>query len=266
MPAARRVLRLCEIQLFDDMKRISPFLFPLISFGVVILLWHVVVKAGLLQELVMPSPWTVAKAFYKFFKEGEFFIHLWASFIRIITGFSIGAFFGVIFGILVGHFRLFERFFDPLIQALRPIPIAAWLPLAIVWFGIGDKPGIFLIVIGVFFPVFINTVHGVKFTQPILIRAAHMLGATPGRLLVYVVLPAALPNILTGIRIGLGLAWVCVVISELLGVTAGLGFVIWDAQVYLHTEKVIVGMIVIGIMGMLTDRIVLYVSSKLLKG
>ena len=88
------------------MKRISPFLFPLISLGVVILLWHVVVKAGLLQELVMPSPWTVAKAFYKFFKEGEFFIHLWASFTRIITGFSIGAFFGVIFGILVGHFRL----------------------------------------------------------------------------------------------------------------------------------------------------------------
>jgi ABC-type nitrate/sulfonate/bicarbonate transport system permease component len=248
------------------MKRISSFLYPLISFGAVILLWHLVVKAGLLQELVMPSPWTVAKTFYKFLSEGEFFIHLWASFSRILSGFSIGAFFGVTFGIFVGHFRLFERFFDPLIQALRPIPIAAWLPLAIVWFGIGDKPGIFLIVIGAFFPVFINTVHGVKFTQPILIRAAHMLGATPGRLLVYVVLPAALPNILTGIRIGLGLAWVCVVISELLGVTAGLGFVIWDAQVYLHTEKVIVGMIVIGIMGMLTDRIVLYVSSKLLKG
>jgi ABC-type nitrate/sulfonate/bicarbonate transport system permease component len=106
----------------------------------------------------------------------------------------------------------------------------------------------------------------VKFTQLILIRAAQMLGATPWRLLFYVILPAALPNIMTGIRIGLGLAWVCVVISELLGVTAGLGFIIWDAQVYLQTDKVIVGMIVIGGMGTLTDRILLYISSKLLKG
>jgi sulfonate transport system permease protein len=248
------------------LKRISGLFYPVISFGTVILIWHLVVRAGLLQELVMPSPWTVAKTFYQFIMEGEFFTHLWASFSRILAGFSIGAFFGVLFGILVGHFRLFEQFVDPLIQALRPVPIAAWLPLAIVWFGIGDKPGIFLIVIGAFFPVFINSVHGVKFTQPVLLRAARMLGATRWRLLVYVVLPAALPNILTGIRIGLGLAWVCVVISELLGVTAGLGFIIWDAQVYLHTDKVIVGMILIGAMGTLTDRILLYVSSKLLKG
>ncbi len=248
------------------MKRTTVILFPLISFGGVILIWYFVVKAGLFQELVMPAPWTVAKTFYRFFVDGEFFVHLWASFSRIITGFFIGALCGIILGILVGHFRLFEQLFDPLIQALRPIPIAAWLPLAIVWFGIGDKPGIFLIVIGVFFPIFINSVHGVKFTQPILVRAAQMLGATPWRLLVHVILPAALPNILTGIRIGLGLAWVCVVISELLGVTAGLGFVIWDAQVYLHTDKVIVGMIVIGAMGTLTDQILLYISSKLLKG
>jgi ABC-type nitrate/sulfonate/bicarbonate transport system permease component len=247
-------------------KRTTAVLFPLISFGSLILLWHIVVKAGIFQELVMPAPWTVAKTFYRFFIDGEFFIHLWASFSRIITGFFFGACFGVILGIFVGHFQLFEQLLDPLIQALRPIPIAAWLPLAIVWFGIGDKPGIFLIVIGTFFPIFINTVHGVKFTQPILIRAAHMLGATPWRLLIYVILPSALPNILTGIRIGLGLAWVCVVISELLGVTAGLGFIIWDAQVYLHTDKVIVGMMVIGAMGTLTDRILLYISSRLLKG
>lgn len=248
------------------MKRFSSIFFPLLSFGGVILIWYLVVRVGIFQELVMPSPWTVVKTFYRFFAEGEFFIHLWASFARIITGFFFGAFFGVILGILVGHFLVFEKLLDPLIQALRPIPIAAWLPLAIVWFGIGDKPGIFLIVIGTFFPIFINTVHGVKFTQSILVRAAYMLGATPWRLLIYVILPAALPNILTGIRIGLGLAWVCVVISELLGVTAGLGFIIWDAQVYLHTDKVIVGMIVIGAMGTLTDRIVLYISSKLLKG
>jgi ABC-type nitrate/sulfonate/bicarbonate transport system permease component len=247
-------------------KRTTVILFPLLSFGGVILIWQIVVKVGLFQELVMPAPWSVAKTFYRFFVDGEFFIHLWASFARIITGFFFGALFGVILGILVGHFRLIEGLLDPLIQALRPIPIAAWLPLAIVWFGIGDKPGIFLIVIGTFFPIFINTVHGVKFTQLILIRAAQMLGATPWRLLLYVILPAALPNIMTGIRIGLGLAWVCVVISELLGVTAGLGFIIWDAQVYLQTDKVIVGMIVIGGMGTLTDRILLYISSKLLKG
>jgi len=248
------------------MKRLPSILFPLITFGGIILIWHLVVKAGILQELVMPAPWTVAKTFYRFFADGEFFVNLWASFTRILSGFFFGAFFGVTLGILVGHFRLVERFLDPLIQALRPVPIAAWLPLAIVWFGIGDKPGIFLIVMGTFFPIFINTLHGVKYGQPILIRAAHMLGATPWRLLIYVILPAALPNIMTGIRIGLGLAWVCVVISELLGVTAGLGFIIWDAQVYLHTDKVIVGMVVIGAMGTLTDRLLLFISSKLIRG
>ena len=248
------------------MKRIPSLLYPLASLCGVILVWHLTVKFGFFSELVMPTPWTVAGAFYQFFADGEFFTHLWASFSRILIGFLIGASFGITLGILVGHFRLVERFIDPLIQALRPVPIAAWLPLAIVWFGIGDRPGIFLIVIGVFFPVFINTVHGVKYTPPILLRAAHMLGATPRRLLIYVILPGALPNIFTGIRIGLGLAWVCVVISELLGVTAGLGFLIWDAQVYLQTDRVIVGMIVIGVMGTLTDQLLLLFSKRMLKG
>lgn len=248
------------------MKRAQSLLYPLLSFGAVILLWQVVVAGGLLKELVMPLPWTVAKTFYRFFAGGEFFTHLWASLARVMTGFAIGTLCGVVLGILVGHFERFARLVDPLIQALRPIPIAAWLPLAIIWFGIGDKPGIFLIVIGVFYPVFLNTVHGVKFTPPILIRAAQTLGASAWTMLFHVILPAALPNILTGARIGLGLAWVCVVISELLGVSAGLGFLIWDAQAYLHTDKVIVGMIVIGAIGTLTDRILLFLSSKWLKG
>lgn len=248
------------------MKRAASFFYPLLSFGAVVLLWQAVVSAGLLKELVMPYPWTVAKAFYRFFAGGEFYIHLWASFSRVVTGFAIGTLLGVAIGILVGHFPHFAKLVDPLIQALRPIPIAAWLPLAIVWFGIGDKPGIFLIVIGVFFPVFLNTVHGVKFTPTVLVRAARMLGAGPWELLRLVILPAALPNIFTGVRIGLGLAWVCVVISELLGVSAGLGFLIWDAQTYLRTDQVIVGMIVIGTVGTLTDRVLLFLSSKLLKG
>jgi ABC-type nitrate/sulfonate/bicarbonate transport system permease component len=248
------------------MRRLQALLYPLLSFGAVILIWQVVVSSGLLAELVMPLPLTVAKTFYRFFASGEVFTHLWASLARVMSGFAIGTLCGVVLGVLVGHFDRFARLVDPLIQALRPIPIAAWLPLAIIWFGIGNKPGIFLIVIGVFFPVFLNTVHGVKFTSPLLIRAALTLGANAWTMMFHVILPAALPNILTGARIGLGLAWVCVVISELLGVTAGLGFLIWDAQAFLQTDRVIVGMIVIGIAGTLTDRLLLFVSSKLLKG
>lgn len=247
------------------MKRLRAPLYPLLSFGLVILVWQLAVTAGLLAELVMPLPWTVAKTLYRFLAGGELFTHLWASLARVLTGFSIGTLCGVVLGILVGHFDRFARLVDPLVQALRPIPIAAWLPLAIIWFGIGNKPGIFLIVIGVFFPVFLNTVHGVKFTPPLLIRAAQTLGANAWTMLFLVILPAALPNIMTGARIGLGLAWVCVVISELLGVTAGLGFLIWDAQAYLQTDKVIVGMIVIGVTGTLTDRLLLLLSSRLLK-
>lgn len=248
------------------MKRASSLLYALLSFGAVLVLWEVLVATGMLDAAVMPLPWTVAKTFYAFLAGGEFFVHVWASLSRVLIGFAIGTFCGVILGILVGHFERFARFTDPLIQALRPIPIAAWLPLAIIWFGIGDKPGIFLIVIGVFFPVFLNTVHGVKFTPPILVRAAQTLGATKRTMLLHVILPSALPNILTGARIGLGLAWVCVVISELLGVTAGLGFLIWDAQTYLRTDKVIVGMIVIAVMGTLCDRLLLGLSSRWIKG
>jgi len=244
------------------MKRANPIVYPLLSFGAVLVLWELLVSTGVLNAKVMPLPWTVAKTFYAFLAGGELFVHVWASLSRVLIGFAIGTLCGVVLGVLVGHFERFARFADPLIQALRPIPIAAWLPLAIIWFGIGDKPGIFLIVIGVFFPVFLNTVHGVKFTPPILVRAAQTLGATGRTMLLYVILPSALPNILTGARIGLGLAWVCVVISELLGVTAGLGFLIWDAQTYLRTDKVIVGMIIIAVMGTVCDRLLVRLSSR----
>jgi ABC-type nitrate/sulfonate/bicarbonate transport system permease component len=142
---------------------------------------------------------------------------------------------------------------DPLMELLRPIPPLAWIPLSILWFGIGDTQNQFIIFLAIFFPVLLNTISGVKSIEPNLIRAARCLGANDWDILLRVVLKAALPQIITGIRIGLGVGWMALVAAELVGATSGLGFLINDARTILRTDFVIVGMVTIGIIGLLID-------------
>lgn len=144
----------------------------------------------------------------------------------------------------------------PLMELLRPIPPLAWIPLSILWFGIGDTQNQFIIFLAIFFPILLNTISGVKAVEPNLIRAARCLGAQERSVLLRVILIAALPQIVTGIRIGLGVGWMALVAAELVGATSGLGFLINDARSILRTDFVIVGMITIGIIGMLIDWIV----------
>jgi len=146
-----------------------------------------------------------------------------------------------------------EEQLDPLMEILRPIPPLAWIPLSILWFGIGDTQNQFIIFLAVFFPILLNTISGVKSIEPNLIRAARCLGAKQWNILWRVILRAALPQIVTGIRIGLGVGWMALVAAELVGATSGLGFLINDARTVLRTDYVIVGMITIGIVGLLID-------------
>jgi ABC-type nitrate/sulfonate/bicarbonate transport system permease component len=156
----------------------------------------------------------------------------------------------------MGYWKVVDEQFDPLVEVLRPIPPLAWIPLSILWFGIGDIQNQFIIFLGMFFPILLNTIAGVKSVEPNLIRAARCLGASETRILRRIVLPAALPQIMTGIRVGMGFGWMALVAAELIGANSGLGFLINDARTVLRTDYVIVGMITIGLVGLSIDQFI----------
>jgi NitT/TauT family transport system permease protein len=150
------------------------------------------------------------------------------------------------------------------LQMLRPVPVTAWVPISMLWFGIGDKAAIYLIVLATFFPIYLNTTQGVRYVDPVTIRAGRMLGARGWRLLVYVILPAALPSIFAGLRISVGFAWMAVVVSELVAVKNGLGYVMFDAYGFLRADIVIAAMVVIGALGFTCDRLMILLERRLL--
>ncbi|MDE2290385.1 MAG: ABC transporter permease, partial [Burkholderiales bacterium] len=149
-----------------------------------------------------------------------------------------------------------EEQLDPVFEILRPVPPLAWIPLSILWFGIGDTQNVFIIFLAIFFPILLNTITGVKGIEPNLIRAARCLGAPEWKILWRIALMAALPQIMTGIRIGLGVGWMALVAAELVGAISGLGFMINDARTVLRTDYVIVGMATIGLVGFVMDRVI----------
>lgn len=187
------------------------------------------------------------------------------STIRVAKGFSLAILIGVPLGIAIGWSRLFAMVVDPTVQWLRPVPITAWLPISIAVFGISDFGSIFLITIGAFYPIVINTTHGTRDVEKNWIRAALMMGSSPFTVLRRVVLPAALPSIFTGLRIGLGIAWTAVIVSEMVAVKSGLGYVLWDAYYVGRMDIVIADMISIGLLGYLSDFLIVRVEHWVLR-
>jgi NitT/TauT family transport system permease protein len=192
-------------------------------------------------------------------------IHLWKSVQRVYGGFLAAAAVGIPLGLLIGRLPLLRAMLDPTLSLLRPIPVTAWLPLSMIFFGLGPRSAIFLVFLGAFFPILLNTTFGVKSVDPKLFEAAAMLGCTGHQLFRSVVLPAALPSIFTGLRLGAGFAWILIVVGEMTGVPEGLGAVIMDGRTLSRTDLVITGMIIIGITGFLSDRMLLLLSNHLLR-
>jgi NitT/TauT family transport system permease protein len=165
---------------------------------------------------------------------------------------------------LIGRVPLVRHLLDPTIQILRPVPVTAWLPLAMIIFGLGPRSAFFLVFLGAFYPILVNTIFGVRSVEPRLFEAASMLGCSGSAQFFRVVLPAALPSIFTGMRLGLGFAWVVIVVGEMTGVQTGLGAIIMEARQLSRTEIVISGMIVIGAFGFLSDQLVMLIGRRLL--
>ncbi len=187
-----------------------------------------------------------------------------ASIIRVFSGFFVAMAVALPLGLILGRSKLARNIIDPTLQFLRPIPVTAWLPLTMILFGLGPPATIALIALGTFFPMLLNTVDGVRLVEPRLIEAAEMLGTPKTAIFARVILPAASPSIFTGIRIGLGLAWVLLVVGEMTGVPTGLGANIMDARQLSRTDLVISGMVYIGILGFLSDRVIMLIGRRAL--
>lgn len=218
--------------------------------------WEWSSRIGFISPTLLPAPTAISAATWTLFADNELQHHLLVSLLRIGEGFALGASLGVVFGALTGSSRTVERLLDPLAQVLRPIPPIAWIPLLILWFGIGEVSKVVLIAIGAFFPVYMNVVLGIGSTDHKLIEVGKVFGFSRWQQLVRIIWPSALPSTITGLRIGLGTAWMCVVAAELMGAAAGLGYLIMDARQFSRPDIVIVGMAAVGVVGKLTDNIV----------
>jgi len=236
--------------------------------------WQACVQIGFVRRHVLPAPTDVAFVWFDLITgatdaaarySGTWLDHAAASIWRVFAGFAWGVALGTLAGLLIGLSRVMERVLDPTIQVLRNIPVTAWVPLSLVFFGIGNAPAVFLIGLGAFFPAAINTTHGVRQINGTLTKAARMMGANERELLVRVILPGALPSIMTGMRLSMGIAWVLVVVAEILAVRSGLGYLLNDAYLFYRNDVVIAAMLSIGMLGFLSDRIVVLVRNYLLE-
>jgi len=234
-----------------------------------ILLWHVLTDIlGLFPPLFLPSPEKVFFTIYETITvpvgQEKLLGHLGVSLVRISVGVGIALFLAVPMGILMGWYEDLDSVAAPLVEILRPIPPIAWIPLAILWFGIGLGSKVFFIAMGAFFPALINTYIGVKFVDVLLIKAAKTLGAKDRDILWEVVLPASIPLIVAGIRISIGVGMMCLVAAELVAASSGLGYLIMLGGDDLKPELSIMGMILIGLLGLVADRIILAIERKVI--
>jgi NitT/TauT family transport system permease protein len=236
-----------------------------------LLFWYVMVKWT--GTRLVPLPSGVAVMMWDFAFGGIYDdaysaslpIHFWKSVQRVYGGFFCAAALGIPLGLMIGRIPLLRALLDPTLSLLRPIPVTAWLPLSMIFFGLGAKSAIFLVFLGAFFPILLNTIFGVKSVDVRLFEAAEMLGCAGPKLFRAVVLPAALPSIFNGLRLGAAFAWILIVVGEMTGVPEGLGAVIMDGRSLSRTDLVITGMIVIGITGFVSDRILLALSNYFLR-
>lgn len=233
----------------------------------VIVLWQLAGAGGSLFGGVLPTPEGVWDAWYKWAfgqagmglnpYSGTWLSNVLFSTQRVAQGFAVAIVVGIPLGILIGWNRLAAGAIDPTVQILRPIPITAWLPFSIAVFGIQDMGSVFLIALGAFYPIVINASQGARDVERNLVRAALMMGAKRMTVLRRVVLPASLPSIFTGLRVGLGIGWTAVIVSEMVAVKSGLGYVLWDAYYVGRMDVVIADMASIGALGFLSDRLIL---------
>lgn len=233
----------------EGARHALPWLLPVL----IVAAWEVASRMGWLSTRVLPEPWAVLMAFWTLLASGELGEHVAVSTGRAFAGLAIGGSLGLLFGLLTGSFRRAETLLDTTFQMLRNIPPLALIPLVILWFGIGEGAKLFLVAVAVFFPIYLNTFHGIRAVDRGLIEMARSYGLNGWPLYRHVILPGALPSILVGLRFSLGLMWVLLIVAETLSAQSGIGYMTMNAREFLQTDVVLVGIVLYALLGKAAD-------------
>jgi len=231
------------------LQRLLPWLVPL----ALLIAWQAAASFGWLSTRVLPAPVDVLKAAWSLTVSGELWIHVKVSASRALLGLAIGGGLGLALGLLTGSSKLAETLLDSTVQMVRNIPALALIPLVILWFGIDETAKLFLIAVSVFFPIYLNTFHGIRNVDPQLIEMGRTYGLNRWQLYREVVLPGALSSILVGLRFSLGLMWVILIVAETISAQSGIGYLTMNAREFLQTDVVLVGILLYALLGKLAD-------------
>jgi sulfonate transport system permease protein len=259
-PVAKAAVQPRPKEKFTPPYKLISWLVPL---GLV-LLWELAVRVGVISARILPAPSTVFNTAWQLTITGVLPKNLWASLGRAAGGFVIGSTIALALGFAVGLSRLLEALFDRSIQMIRTIPFLALMPLVIVWFGIGEGGKIFLVALGVSFPIYINTVLGIRQVDSKLLELGRNYELNRRELIQKIVLPGALPSILVGFRYALGIAWLALVVAETIGANAGIGFMAMDAREFLRTDVIVLAIIIYAALGIGVDVLIRWLERKLL--
>jgi NitT/TauT family transport system permease protein len=228
---------------------------PLLGFATLVFVWDLLARYSGWSVQVFPGPLTVLSSLNELIVNGTLLKHTVASLFRVTAGFYLAIAFGIPLGIVLGRMRPANLLMNPLIQFLRPISPLAWIPLSMLWFGIGDKPAVFLIFLSSFFPLVVSTTIAVNAIDPIYFQVAANFNFNRKEVVFKIIFPAIIPEIVTALRISVTIAWLVVVAAEMIAVQSGLGYLILDSRNALRMDYVMDGMIVIGLIGLLLDFI-----------
>ncbi len=228
---------------------LAPWALPI----VLLVVWEIAARTGLVTARLVPAPTTIAAAFWRLLLDGSLLFHTLASTQRALIGLAIGGGLGFVAGVLNGLWKPAETLTDSTLQMVRNIPHLALIPLVILWFGIGETAKIFLVSVGVFFPIYINTFYGVRTIDPQVVEMASVYGLDRKALIRRIILPGALPSILVGLRYALGFMWLTLIVAETISATNGIGYMTMNAREFLQTDVVLLGIIVYALLGKLAD-------------
>jgi sulfonate transport system permease protein len=243
---------------------IKKVLLTTFSFVFILAIWWIVSKFIFSENnSLMPSPKDVFMTFITDIKNGTLILNIWKSLLRVLIGFGIASIAGIILGLAIGLVPFIYIILESIINFLKNIPPIAWIPLAILWFGIGELSKIYIIAYSAFFPILLNTIFGVRSIDKILLKMAKNMQLNKFYFIKEIIIPASLPSIFTGLRIGMGTGWMALIAAEMIGATSGLGFMIEESRQLLLVSRVIVGILSIGFCGFICDKILQYIEKKL---
>lgn len=216
-------------------------------------------------QTLISSPLEIGQALWGLFQEKDIYFHILNSLARVLVGFSLAAISGIFLGLVLGNYKRVGEYFLPLIEILRPIPPIAWIPVAILLFGLGNAPAYFIIFLGAFFPIFSNTYFAAVSLPKIYRNTAQSFELSRFTFFYEILFKFSLPNIFVGLKVGIGMAWICVIAAEMIGAQSGLGYFIQTSRLFLHIDKMLAGILIIGLIGYLLSASINYLEKKIVK-